>query len=128
MMPMIASFTLSALTLGVPTARALSPVAPTSAYRALTTPQRLVDTRDTSALGAGDVLTVAVTGAAPLPPPGSIVAAVLNVTVVGPAPVGFWTVYPHGAALPNASNVNVDEVASYFGSALALANMVTVAV
>ena len=128
MLPMAASFTLSALTLGVPMARALAPIATTSAYRALPTPQRLVDTRDTTALEAGDVLTVAVTGAAPLPAPGSIIAAVLNVTVVGPAAVGFWTVYPHGAALPNASNLNVDEVASYFGPALALANMVTVAV
>ncbi len=102
--------------------------ADTSAFRALAVPQRLADTRNTAAIDAFGVLTVAVTGSAPLPAPGTIVAAVLNVTVVGPAAVGFWTVYPHGTALPTASNINVDPVGAFFGDALTLPNMVTVPV
>ena len=50
----------------------------------------------------------------------------LNVTVVGPAGVGFWTVYPHGGTQPVASNVNVDERWSALGDALAMSNLVTV--
>lgn len=106
----------------------VQPVAGTSAYRALATPQRLADTRATGALNAGDVLTVTVTGAAPLPIPGGISAAVLNVTAVGPTGIGFWTVYPHGTSLPNASNLNVDGLAAFLGDGLALPNMVTVPV
>ena len=68
----------------------------TSAYVSLPTPTRLLDTRDNvGVLPAGGIVTVNVTGVAPLPTPGTTVAAVLNVTIVGPAGVGFWTAYPH---------------------------------
>ena len=105
-----------------------SAVAAGSAFHALAEPQRLADTRDTGALARGGVLTVTVTGDAPLPTPGSIVAAVLNVTVVGPAAIGYWTVYPHNTTRPMASSLNVDGVGAFFGGGLALANMVTVPV
>lgn len=99
-----------------------------SAFTALATPVRLADTRTTAPFGAATAYPVAVTGIAPLPAPGTITAAVLNVTVVGPAQPGYWSVYPHGGAVPTASNINVDPVASFFGSNLALPNMVTVPV
>lgn len=97
-----------------------------SAFTALPAPVRLADTRLTGAFGAGVSLPVPVTGAAPLPATGTVVAAVLNVTVVGPAIAGYWTVFPHGAQVPTASNINVDSVSSFYGTDLALPNMVTV--
>jgi hypothetical protein len=99
----------------------------TTVYVPLTEPQRLLDTRVTSTpLGAGGVVTVRVVGDAPLPPAASAQAVVLNVTVVGPAAAGYWTVFPHGASLPVASNLNIDERASALGAALAIPNLVTV--
>ena len=99
----------------------------TTVFVPLAVPQRLLDTRDAGApLGAGGVVTVQVVGDAPLPAAANARAAVLNVTVVGPAGVGFWTVYPHDAPLPVASNLNIDERASALGGALAIANLVTV--
>ncbi|MGD9704043.1 MAG: L,D-transpeptidase family protein [Acidimicrobiia bacterium] len=104
-------------------------VSTTSAYVPLTTPTRLLDTRlTTGALSAGGVVSVPVIGDAPLPAPGAVVAAVLNVTVVGPAGIGFWTVYPHDGALPTAANLNVDEPAAMLGEGLAIPNLVTVPV
>jgi peptidoglycan hydrolase-like protein with peptidoglycan-binding domain len=100
----------------------------TSAYVALPTAQRLVDTRATAALGAGGTLSFNVTGDAPLPAPGTVVAAVLNLTVVGPARAGYWTVWPHSSAMPEVSNLNVDELNSLVGPFLALPNLVTVPV
>ncbi len=99
-----------------------------SMFQALASPNRLADTRGTGNVGAGVTISVAVTGAAPLPATGSITAAVLNVTVVGPASTGFWTVYPDGSPLPTASNINVDGPSALLGDALALPNMVTVPV
>ena len=108
---------------------AAAPPVGASRYVPLATPQRLIDTRNTAILPAGGVLTVAVTGAAPLPAAGSpIVAAVLNVTAVGPTGIGFWTLYPHGTSLPTASHLNVDGLAAFLGDGLALANVVTVPV
>lgn len=106
-------------------AAAQSPVV-TSAFEPLATPMRLVDTRTTGALGAGQTLTVAVTGSAPRPAPGGAVAAVLNVLVVGPAPAGYWTVWPSGQRRPEASNLNVDELQALSGASLAVPNLVTV--
>ena len=71
---------------------------------------------------------VAITGAAPLPAAGTAVAAILNLTITGPAAPGFWTAWPSGAARPDASILNVDEPASRLGDALALPNLVTVPV
>lgn len=107
---------------------ALAAAATPSAFTALPTSARIADTRNTGTVGAGVSVSVAVTGAAPLPATGSIVAAVLNVTVVGPASQGFWTVFPNGASRPTASTINVDAASSAAGADLALANMVTVPV
>lgn len=101
----------------------------TSAYVSLPTPTRLLDTRDNvGVLPAGGIVTVNVTGVAPLPTPGTTVAAVLNVTIVGPAGVGFWTAYPHAGARPLAASLYVDERASMNGANLAMPNLVTVPV
>ena len=99
-----------------------------SAFTALATPIRLADTRISGAFSAGAIFPVAVTGASPLPATGTVTAVVLNVTVVGPANPGYWTVYPHGGAVPTASNINVDNIAAFYGNDLALPNLVTVPV
>lgn len=121
--------------LGVlPVAAAVGPVptasaaATPAAFVPLPVPQRLLDNRATGAVAGGTSVSVNVTGAAPLPANGAATAVVLNVTVLGPAGAGFWTVWPHDAAMPNASNLNVDEQASLQGGALAVANLVTVPV
>jgi hypothetical protein len=67
-------------------------------------PVRLVDTRDTTKLGAGQVLEVQVTGDG-WAPQGSQ-SAVINVTVTQPEAAGFLTLYPCDQAMPTASNVN----------------------
>jgi len=100
----------------------------TSSYVALPTAQRLVDTRTTAALGAGGTMSFSVTGLAPLPAAGTVVAAVLNLTVVGPAAPGYWTVWPRASGRPEVSNINVDELQSLVGPFLALPNLVTVPV
>ena len=117
-----------ATTLTTPALPVLAAAGAPSAFTALPTPVRLADSRQSGAFGAGAIFPVAVTGAAPLPAAGTITAAVLNVTVVGPAQSGYWTVYPHGGAVPTASNINVDPVASFFGESLAMPNLVTVPV
>jgi len=120
---------LPVLTTITPSASPVAAAAGTpSAFTALPTPLRLADTRETGAVGEGVTVSVAVTGGDKLPAVGTVSAAVLNVTVVGPAGTGFWTVFPHGGARPEASNINVDPVASFSGGALALANLVTVPV
>ena len=125
------SSVLAVLTLVVATPRpAAAAGSATSAYVPLASPTRLLDSRltPTGALPSGGLVSVAVTGAAPLPAPGAVLAAVLNVTVVGPAGVGFWTVYPHDGAMPLAANLNVDEPAAMLGGGLAIPNLVTVPV
>ena len=107
------------------TATSATAVAPTatSAYQPLAVPLRLADTRTTGSLQAGGVLVVPVMGDLPLPPPASMIAVVLNVTVVGPTAIGYWTLYSHGTTLPTASNLNVDAPGAFFGNNLALADM-----
>ena len=117
-----------ATTLSTPALPVLAAAGAPSAFTALPSPVRLADSRQSGAFGPGAIFPVAVTGAAPLPAVGSITAAVLNVTVVGPAQSGYWTVFPHGGAVPTASNINVDPVASFFGENLAMPNLVTVPV
>lgn len=130
--PCAAALCLTAMPIVTAVAPAVAPAfaaaATPSAFTPLAAPARLADTRASGAVGANVTISVAVTGAAPLPAAGSIVAAVLNVTVVGPASAGYWTVYPSEATLPTASNINVDPVAAFSGSALALPNLVTVPV
>lgn len=111
-----------------PAAPASAAVAPTSAYVPLPKPVRLFDNRAAEPLLGGGTASITVTGAAPLPAAGAISAVVVNVTVVGPAGAGYWTVWPHDSPRPNASNINIDEQASLRGGALAVPNLVTVPV
>jgi uncharacterized protein (DUF1501 family) len=68
-------------------------------------PQRLMDTRDTKTkVGADSTYQLKVTGVAGVPDDAK--AVVLNVTAVDPTETGFLTVYPSGKPLPNASNLN----------------------
>ncbi|MEX0847459.1 MAG: L,D-transpeptidase family protein [Ilumatobacteraceae bacterium] len=121
--------TCAALTpLGGPFVAQAAPATATTAFVALDTPLRLLDTREARGLvEPGGTVSVQVAGDAPLPSVATTRVAVLNVTVVGPAGVGFWTVYP-GPDLPVASNLNVDERSSMRGADLAMPNLVTVPV
>ena len=76
------------------------------------TPARITDTRSGSGqtnagahLGQGGTLDVQVTGAGGIPGTG-VSAVVMNVTATNTNAAGFFTVYPKGAALPLASNLN----------------------
>lgn len=86
-----------------------------SGFNSLPAPQRVLDTRPegttadsqhakAGAVAAGTTYTLPLTGRVGLPD--SVTATVLNVTVAEPADAGFVTVYPCGAPLPTASNVN----------------------
>ena len=108
-------------------ASAADPAIP-SVFTPLSTPVRLADSRISGTLGGGVPTRLAVTGGAPLPAAGTITAAVLNVTVVGPSNPGYWSVFPDGAPVPNASNINVDGVSAFYGNGLAMPNLVTVPV
>jgi hypothetical protein len=75
-------------------------------------PARITDTRPGSGkanaglrLGPLQNIDVQVTGAGGIPASG-VSAVVLNVTAVDPTAAGFFTVFPKGAVLPNASNLN----------------------
>ena len=93
-------------------------------YNPLSSPARICDTRAGnpsglsagpaqcngagnagSTLAAGATLPVQVAGVGGVPGSG-VSAVVLNVTAVGPAGVGYLTVYPAGGSRPTASNVN----------------------
>ena len=115
------AFTTAALPAGT-----VSAAGATSAYVAMPVSQRLVDTRLTSPLAPGGSLSVSVTGAAPLPAAGTVTAAVLNLTVTAPFGAGYFTVWPHTSARPEASNLNIDELLSLAGGAVP--NLVTVPV
>jgi hypothetical protein len=98
----------------------------TAKFVALAAPLRVLDTRAGAApapVAQGATVSVPVTGADRVP--AGATAAVLNVTVVGPAPVGFWTVWPHDQARPVASNINIDARTSGLAD-FAVPNMVTV--
>jgi hypothetical protein len=68
------------------------------------TPGRLVDTRETTRLGAGQSLRVQVAGLLGVTSGATGVA--LNVTAVNPSGAGYLTVYPCGTDVPWASSVN----------------------
>lgn len=80
-------------------------------FTPLTAPVRIFDTRvgigrpGTSPIPANVPIPVQITGSAAgaLTTAGSVV---MNVTVVSPSSAGFMTVYPTGANVPNASNLN----------------------
>ena len=101
-----------------------------SAFTLLPRTQRVLDTRNPgqSILTAGDVRTIRLTGPIGVLFGEDVSAAVVNVTVVGPAAPGFWTLWPTGQGRPNASQLNVDDYSSTFGSDLAVPNLVTVPV
>jgi hypothetical protein len=73
-------------------------------YNALQ-PARVLDTRSTAPLSPGGTITPTVTGFAGVPASG-VSAVALNVTVTAPTSWGFLTVYPNGAARPQAANVS----------------------
>ncbi len=75
-------------------------------------PARITDTRAGSGqpnagstLGPGTTLDVQVTGVGGIPATG-VTAVILNTTATNTTSAGFFTVFPKGAALPLASNLN----------------------
>jgi hypothetical protein len=80
------------------------------------TPQRIVDTRDGTGLGArpigplatGEILTVSIPGAGGVPADGDVRAVTLNVTVADSSQAGYITVFPCDQLRPTVSNVNFD--------------------
>jgi PKD repeat protein len=68
-------------------------------------PARIADTRGNGQFGPAQTASLQVTGAGGLPPDG-VSAVVLNVTAVDESTAGFVTVFPAGAMLPVASNLN----------------------
>ena len=81
----------------------------TAAYNPVT-PVRVLDTRDgtdgySTPVGAGKTIALQVTGKNGVPTSG-VTAVVLNVTATGPTAASHVTAYPHGQALPTASNLN----------------------
>ena len=90
-----------------------SPLRGFGQFTPLQAPVRIFDTRN----GIGRPGTAPITGGVPVPVQitGSAAGAlstagsvVMNVTVVTPSAAGFLTVYPNGAPVPNASNLNFD--------------------
>ncbi len=118
-------------------AAALTPAAlatdvPTNASSFVLLPQtqRVLDTRNPgqSIVEADGTRAVMLTGPIGVLFNASVTAAVVNVTVVGPAAPGYWTLWPTGQARPNASQLNVDDYISTYGGAVAVPNLVTVPV
>ncbi len=101
-----------------------------SSFVLLPQSQRVLDTRNPgqSIVEAGGTRTVMLTGPIGVLFSASVTAAVVNVTVVGPAAPGYWTLWPTGQARPNASQLNVDDYISTYGGAVAVPNLVTVPV
>ncbi|MFF1907255.1 hypothetical protein [Kitasatospora sp. NPDC058218] len=71
-------------------------------------------------VGWGGVVPLKVTGVAGVPA-GGVTAVVMSVTAVNPTRTGYVTAYPHGQAVPDASNVN-------FTTGQNVSNLVTVPV
>ena len=93
-----------------------------SDYSPITNPTRTLDTRNgigapAADLLAGRTLELASTGVAGVPGDASAVA--VNLTIVGAAEPGFATVYPCGAARPEASNINYEAGQTIANSAIA---------
>jgi hypothetical protein len=87
---------------------------PSTAAYVPTQPERVLDTRSAEQKGytgpkptAGTTITLKVTGVGTSNVPADASAVVLNVTSTGSANEGWITAYPCGAAVPNASNVNL---------------------
>ena len=101
-----------------------------SSFVLLPQTQRVLDTRNPgqSIVEAAGTRTIMLTGPIGVLFNASVTAAVVNVTVVGPAAPGYWTLWPTGQARPNASQLNVDDYISTYGGAVAVPNLVTVPV
>ncbi|MFE3857250.1 protease pro-enzyme activation domain-containing protein [Streptomyces griseorubiginosus] len=69
------------------------------------TPLRLLDTRQTTALGSGKTLAVQISGRDAIPSTG-VKAVVLTVTVTGTTGSGYLTAWADGGSRPTASNLN----------------------
>ncbi|MEW2306465.1 S53 family peptidase [Streptomyces sp. NPDC006655] len=69
------------------------------------TPLRLLDTRQTTALGAGKTLALQISGRDAIPSTG-VKAVVLTVTVTGTTGGGYLTAWADGGSRPTASNLN----------------------
>ena len=85
--------------------------APDGTYQPLT-PARILDTRDgtggvSGPLAPASAVDVQITGRGGVPASG-VSAVVLNVTATQPTAAGFLTLFPTGAPLPLASNLNFD--------------------
>jgi hypothetical protein len=113
-----------------PAALATDIPANASSFVLLPQSQRVLDTRNPgqSIVEAGGTKTIMLTGPIGVLFNASVTAAVVNVTVVGPAAPGYWTLWPTGQARPNASQLNVDDYISTYGGAVAVPNLVTVPV
>lgn len=84
------------------------------------TPTRLLDTRSTGGpVGANDTAVLQVAGSTGVP--GDATAAVLNTTATDGTANSFVTVFPDGASLPSASNIN-------FVAGQTIPNMVTASI
>jgi hypothetical protein len=101
-----------------------------SSFVLLPQSQRVLDTRNPgqSIVEAGGTRAIMLTGPIGVLFNASVSAAVVNVTVVGPAKPGYWTLWPSGQARPNASQLNIDDYIATFGGAVAVPNLVTVPV
>lgn len=73
-------------------------------YVPASAPTRLLDTRATAPITAGQSIELQVSGRNGIP--SNISAVVLNVTVDAPEGIGFVAVYPADSALPTISNLN----------------------
>ena len=82
-------------------------------------PARLLDTRNSAAVGADSAVSFQVAGVNGIP--ASVAAVVFNLTVTQARSLGFVTAYASGSARPNASNLN-------FSAGQTVPNLVTVPV
>ena len=69
------------------------------------TPARVLDTRHTISLGAGETIALALLDRGGIPTSG-VDAVVLNLTTTGTRGNGYLTTWPAGEAKPNASSLN----------------------
>jgi hypothetical protein len=88
------------------------------------TPNRILDTRSSTPVGANQFIAVQVAGVGGVPTMASTIppkAVVLNVTAVGPSAAGYLTVWPDGVTRPGTSDLN-------FNSGKTVPNLVVVQV
>ena len=74
-------------------------------YHPLPLPQRILDTRSGTAIGAQETRRLQVGGNGTIPSQG-VSATILNVTVTNTTAASYLTLYPGGAPRPTASNLN----------------------